>query len=279
MVDAKELNRRLVAAWHKDRMLQPNDKTEIFELLKQNPSVFDEAVEIEKDKYGDDTVRYLALCDVLLTSKELASLNIDAYNRLVHSIYTNKDIARSYFGALNLYREAFSFLLETLWNYDLKLTDEQKSFAVDEAMNKRGTTRNPKGFDFIGLKDSKSQIHGIGVFDIRYAILTNPNWTIDEKEKLTSEFYSDVEQLKYNLNEWELDVINTQANVEKYNPVTTYGLYNYTYDDLKNIFNNENDLNEMWQGISFCRMIKSFITKEKTDGDVPKVKVKNTESN
>ena len=35
----------------------------------------------------------------------------------------------------------YSFLLMSLWNHNLKLTEEQKAFVVSEAMNKIGTTR------------------------------------------------------------------------------------------------------------------------------------------
>lgn len=61
-----------------------------------------------------------------------------AYKKLISSIYTNKDIARIVInGASN---GGYSFLLMSLWNHNLKLTEEQKAFAVNEAMNKIGTT-------------------------------------------------------------------------------------------------------------------------------------------
>ena len=62
--------------------------------------------------------------------------NVDeiAYNNLIKTIYTNTDIARIVInGASN---GGYSFLLMSLWNENIKLTKQQKSFAVKEAMNK-----------------------------------------------------------------------------------------------------------------------------------------------
>ena len=67
------------------------------------------------------------------------SIDEVAHNNLINSIYTNTDIARIVMdGAAN---GGYSFLLMSLWNYNLKLTEEQKAFAVNEAMNKIGTVR------------------------------------------------------------------------------------------------------------------------------------------
>lgn len=129
-----------------------------------------------------------------------------AYNNLIKSIYSNTDIARIVIdGAQN---GGYSFLLMSLWNHNLKLSEEQKKFAVDEAMNKIGTTRfKEKEEKFIkelenaGISDEKTtlinidgcinpigqkagslymnymfsmlsdtQAHGVGEFDIRYYI-------------------------------------------------------------------------------------------------------------
>ena len=150
-----------------------------------------------------------------------------AYNNLINSIYTNTDIARIVMdGAAN---GGYSFLLMSLWNHNLKLTEEQKAFAVNEAMNKIGTARwqqseeeFSKKLDDMGINDdnttfinidgcinpigqksgaqymnymfstlSTTQAHGTGEFDIRYHILRNPNWSLDEKQKLIMDFWYD----------------------------------------------------------------------------------------
>ena len=63
----------------------------------------------------------------------------EVYDKLVKSIYNNKDIARIVLDGYS--NGGFSFLLMSLWNPTLKLTEEQKQFAVSEAMNKIGTVK------------------------------------------------------------------------------------------------------------------------------------------
>lgn len=137
-----------------------------------------------------------------------------------------------------------------LFNHDVVLIKSQKDFAVNEAMNKIGTTRyleylekylkklddmnitdndetyldidgsiNPvgKGTASIYMNNlfnsmDRRQAHGTGYFDIRYHILRNPNWTKEEKQKLVMDFcYSDEEYKEY-LNQWEWSIVNDEAN-------------------------------------------------------------------
>ena len=132
--------------------------------------------------------------------------NVDneVYQKLVDLIYSNRQIARIVLDGYS--NGGYSYLLMTLWNPSLKLTEDQKAFAADEAMNKIGTTRyknamneyskeldekgitdgqtvytefgrsiNPVGAKtgnmymaslFSSLSDTKA--HGTGDFDIRY---------------------------------------------------------------------------------------------------------------
>ena len=36
---------------------------------------------------------------------------------------------------------------------------------------------------------SDEQAHGVGEYDIRYYILKNPNWSVEEKQKLIYDFW------------------------------------------------------------------------------------------
>ena len=204
------------------------DGQAIWDNIKINDELLAEAIQVEKDKFGErDLVKGLAICDCMLIDYE--SVNQEIYQQLVNTIYSNTDIARI---VLDGYANGgFSYLLMTLWNHNLKLTEEQKQFAVSEAMNKIGTVKYrkeqeefSKQLDDMGITDeeitildidgcknpvgaktgseymnymfstlSDTQAHGEAPFDIRYQILRNPNWTIEEKQNLVYDFWEDDE--------------------------------------------------------------------------------------
>lgn len=216
-----------------------------------------------------------------------------AYNNIINSIYTNTDIARIVTdGASN---GGYSFLLMSLWNHNLKLTEEQKAFAGNEAMNKIGTNRwqqseeeISKKLDDMGISDdnttfinidgyinpigqksgsqymnymflilSQIQVHGIGEFDIRYLILRNPNWSLDEKQKLIMDFWCDDETYDEYLEQWEWEIINDSENF-KDNPVSLLekiDLYEYTYDMLLKFYGDKETTDRMWDEIQFCKQM------------------------
>lgn len=216
-----------------------------------------------------------------------------AYNNLVNSIYTNADIARIVMdGAAN---GGYSFLLMSLWNHNLKLTEEQKAFAVNEAMNKIGTTRfqqseeefskqlddmcisddnttfmnidgciNPIGqktgsqyMNYMFSTLSTTQAHGTGEFDIRYHILRNPNWSLDEKQKLIMDFWCDDETYDEYLEQWEWGIINDSANF-KDNPVSQlekFDLYEYSYEVLLKFYSDKETTDRIWDEIQFCKQM------------------------
>lgn len=101
------------------------DYNEIWSRIKSNPKVLREAVQVKRDKFDEhDIVKGLTICDSILI--DYNSVDEVAYNNLINSIYTNTDIARIVMeGASN---GGYSFLLMSLWNYNLKLTEEKKSF-------------------------------------------------------------------------------------------------------------------------------------------------------
>ena len=81
---------------------------------------------------------------------------------------------------------------------DLAETESEKAFAVNEAMNKLGTTRYSEikidnYFQRLLQITSTKQAHGVGAFDIRYYILKNSNWSLEEKRKLVMNFWYDNE--------------------------------------------------------------------------------------
>ena len=283
---------------------------DIWETVKRNPNYQREAVKIKRDKFDEaDTVTGLAIVDTML--KNYKDADPVAYNELIESIYSNVDIARIVVdGAAN---GGYSFLLMSLWNHDIKLTDKQKHVAVSEAMNKIGTTRWQKNriafserLDEMGITDqntvimnlegcvtpigqkagsqymnymfaslSEEQAHGVGEYDIRYTILRNPNWSVEEKQKLIYDFWYNDETYDEYLERWEWGIINDPVNYKGLPcpQLEKEYLYDYTLEDLIEFYNgNEQTAKRIFEEISFCKLMhnlrpqqweKDIVVKEK----------------
>lgn len=265
------------------------DCKEIWFKIKDDSNILREAVKIKRNKWNQkDTVKGLAICDAMLCDYE----NIDqvAYKELINIVYTNTDIARIVInGASN---GGYSYLLMSLWNHDLKLSKEQKEFAVKEAMNKIGTVKweeeseeYSKKLDVLRVDDDKitimdidksknpvgtksgaeymrfmfnllstEQAHGTGAFDIRYTILNNPNWTIEEKQQLIMGFWFNDEEYEECLEEWEWAIINDKSNYKgNLMPLLDKeDLYNYSYENLLEFYEDKKTADKIWQEIKFC---------------------------
>lgn len=308
MVDIEKLDYVL----YKSIYVKPRvgDYNEIWSRIKNNSEVLREAVQVKRDKFDEhDIVKGLTICDSMLI--DYNSVDKVAYNNLINSIYTNTDIARIVMdGASN---GGCSFLLMSLWNHNLKLTEEQKAFAVNEAMNKIGTTRWQQGIeelskklDDMGITDdnttfididgcinpigqktgsqymnyifstlSTTQAHGIGEFDIRYHIIRNPNWSLNEKRKLIVDFWCDNETYDEYLEQWEWGVINDFTNF-KDNPIFQLeknDLYEYSYDMLLKFYGNKEITDRIWDEIQFCKQMHKLRPQQWELEFTPKKKV------
>ena len=156
------------------------DYKEVWSRIRNNKEVLREAIQVTKDKFWErDIVKGLSIAELILLDYD--NIDLDIYNDLINTIYSNTDIARIVLnGASN---GGDSFLLMSLFNPNLKLTEEQKAFAVNEAMNKLGTTRYSEVkidnyFQRLFYIMSTKQAHGVGEFDIRYYILKNYTWSL-----------------------------------------------------------------------------------------------------
>lgn len=269
------------------------DANVIWTQIKSNSEVLRQAVKIRRNKSNSGyIVNGLAISEAILI--DYRDVDQVAYNELIKSIYTNKDIARLVIdGAHN---GGYSFLLMSLWNHNIKLTEEQKAFAVDEAMNKIGTIRYKKQKDEyskrleeqeitddiittididrsvnpIGAKTkneynnyiftmlSDTQVHGWGPFDIRYQILRNPNWTLEEKQKLIIDFWYDDETYDEYLEQWEWGIVNDNENF-KGNPLPPFDKYEllneWTYKMLFEFYGNKETTDRIWSEIEFCKQM------------------------
>ena len=265
--------------------------TKIWNQIKSNPAILKEAVEVVRDRFDErDIVKGLAISEAMLM--EYDSVDQEAYANLIHSIYTNVDIARIVInGAAN---GGCSFLLISLWNPNLKLTEEQKSFAVSEAMNKVGTMQwyqNQKVFygeiDAAGISDSSNtlinidgcmnvigqksyleyrnymfslltndQAHGIGAFDIRYWILKNSNWSLEEKQQLIMDFWYDPEEYDECLESWEWTLMTCYSNNEDVELLFEENdLYEINYEMLLSVYGSQAIADKVWNEIQFCKQM------------------------
>jgi len=273
----------------------------IWDKIKNNSNILREATKVKRDKFDEnDIVNGLAICDSMLIDYK----NVDeiAYKNLIDTIYSNADIARIVLGGAA--NGGFSFLLMSLWNHNIELTDEQKAFAVDEAMNKIGTVRweeQEQNFsdklDKMGVSDdnttfinvdgslnligekthfeymnymfsslSKTQAHGVGEFDIRYHILRNPNWSLEEKKKLIMDFWCDDENYSEFLEQWEWGIINDSMNF-KNSSASLFEieyLYECSYDILLKFYEDKEIADRIWNEIKFCKQMRELRPK-KTD--------------
>lgn len=293
MIDIEKLDNELYKSIYGKP--KTGDYNEIWARIKRDPGVLREAVQISRDKFDEkDIVKGLTICHSMLI--DYKSVDEVAYNNLINSIYTNTDIARIVIdGASN---GGYSFLLMSLWNHTLKLNEEQKAFAVDEAMNKVGTVRWDKiqekfsrKLDDKGISDEntiymefggsinpigaktgaiymnhmlsslgREQAHGTGEFDIRYYILRNPNWTLEEKQKLIMDFWTSDNAYDNCFEQWEWGIINDEANFRKsfISPMEQFLLYKYTYNGLLKFYGDKETTDRIWDEINFCRTMREL---------------------
>ena len=268
----------------------------VWDIVKNYNNILNESIMVKRDKFNEnDTFNHLAIVEAMLVDYD--SVDKDIYNKLVSLIYSNTDLARIVLdGAAN---GGYSFLLYTLFNYNLVLSDEMKEFAVSEAMNKIGTTlwrkkRNEysKSLDERGVSDditvnmdidgcsfpigaksgcehlhymfsilSDELAHGIGEFDIRYHILRNPNWSTEEKRKLVYDFFESDETYDEFLELWEWGIINDNY-VDNIPCLDKSDLYYYSFSDLVNILGNSDIAKEVYDEINFCKLMHELRPQE-----------------
>ena len=268
------------------------DPEEIWKRIKTNKDLLEWAIKPEKDKFGDgDLVNGLAICDTILS--DYKNVDKDIYTELVNLIYSNEQIARIVLDGYG--NGGYSYLLMTLWNFNLKLTPAQKEFAVNEAMNKIGTVKHQsvmnecsKRLDEKGITDettvyikfggsvnpvgaktgnmymaemivllSDTQAHGRGSFDIRYWILRNPNWSLDEKRKLIMDFWSNDEVYDETLEQWEWGIVNSYAsyNGKSIPQFDKFEMYQLSYEQLLALFGDKDTADTIWAEIQFCKQM------------------------
>ena len=289
MEDIRKLDDKLYGAIYDVCSTYTED--EVWSEIKDNNDILREAIKVERDKFDEgDILKGIAIARCML--RRHSNIDKDVYQELVNTIYSNKDIARCVLdGASN---SGDSYLLMTLWNFDLKLTDEQKAFAVDEAMNMIGTVRHKQAMDEyekkldekgitdditvtmdldgyvnpVGAKTgnmymasifnslSNTQAHGAGEFDIRYWILRNPNWTYEEKARLINDFYADDEDYEKTLESWKWGLLDEDSLIHGgFTILDKDMLLEYTMRDLIELYGNVGTAKRVMEEINFFKLM------------------------
>ena len=260
----EELNNKLYASsYGLTKKYNPN---EIWNEIKNNQNALKWAIKPKKDRFdGKELVNGLSIAENILI--DYKNVNKDIYNELIDKIYSNKDLARVY--TEGSYYGAFTFLIMTLWNPNLELTEEQKEFVVSEAIDK---TKSNNLLMVGGYNvRSDSQCHGFGEFDIRYWILRNHNWSIEEKKDLINKFYEDDEIFEETLNKWEWDIVNNSANKDLPFNFDIAQIYEDPYDMLYESYTDKEKAKRIIDAIEFCKQMREIRTIDK-----PKTKIKTT---
>lgn len=269
----------------------PDSKEEVWNEIKGNRKVLKEAIKVERNKFDEyDILKGITIANCILRNHN--SVDEDIYQDLVNTIYSNTDIARCVVDGYS--NCGNSYLLMTLWNFNLKLTEDQKKFAVSEAMNKIGTIKYKKEMDeynkkldMEGITDdipvtmdldgsvnpvgaktanmymasmldslSTTQAHGSEPFDIRYWILRNPNWSVEEKAKLVNDFYAYDDDYEAALNEWEWSSLDEDSLIHGGFTILDKGmLCEYTMRDLVELYGNTQTAMRVMEEVDFFKLM------------------------
>lgn len=204
-------------------------------LLKQgNNGLLREAIKPIMNKKGESMIQAPTICDCIL--KNYTKVDETIYQELVNYIYTIPTIARTKAGGV-FSKSNSSFLVQTLQNHNLILNERQKLTAVTEALSMPGAILSndseTKGTNIL-------KAHGTTPFDIRYEILMNPNWTIEEKANLIYDFYEKDEDFNEVICTWEEDIINNSSfySQKGFQAMDVNKLYCYSEEELSQYYPN-----------------------------------------
>lgn len=166
-----------------------SESYEIWYEIKNNRKLLDYAITclcIEASNFDQDYIRGKNIGYFILNRYK--DVDKESYLQLIEEVFSNPFIASMRLKGKNSKKyECFNeetYLSLALSNTTLKLTDNQKKFAVDMVM------RHDKYFEY-------------GDFSAKHYILKNPNWTIEEKKKLVYDFFKDDFLYNEQLKRWE----------------------------------------------------------------------------
>ncbi len=276
MTDIEKLDKKLYDLFFNSSVSEEDEEVltkvaqKYWKKIRKNNDILQEAIKSKKDASGKDVFVAPTICDFLLSEYMITPKEI--YTKIVNKIYNNPDLARF---SLDIEGERDTFLLMTLWNDNIDLTEEQKAFAVSEAMNQYGTVKYFKLKDrFMTLINESGLLgeykinsmeisynnnfkHGETTDDIRYYILRNHNWSIEEKRNLLLDFYMEDGLLANLLLYWNNRVLLILKNDFNLILDTCYDLdpeyiLNLYKDDIE-------DGKQIVKDIELCKLINNLV--------------------
>lgn len=167
--------------------------------IKNSEPLLKFAISINNNKINSKIIAYMMLKD-----KELYDSPI--YNTLIKIIYSNNIVAKEKINK--------TLLMLTFQNENLILNDTQKRFLLNEAYKCPYTEKY-----YEENMTHLTSIHGQGLFDVRYEIIKNKNFTLEEKKNLFNSFYPDDEMKITIIDELEWEVFK---EISKYIPGVKY---------------------------------------------------------
>ena len=226
MTELENVERELICLFN-DEKIGIKTSAEVVKLsnalwskIKDNSSLLNKAITVIKDKFNErDILKGISTSYFILLDYE--NVNEEIYKTLGSTILSNRDIAK-----LNINRQSYITLLLSNSNYIL--SSKEKEFAVK-------------------MTDELSR----GEFDIRYFILKNNSFTLEEKTNLLHEFY---EEDEYDgvLDLWEWDIINNLNGVLY---LDKDYLFYYNEDFFLNNIEDKELLKETLEDIKFCKLM------------------------
>ena len=215
-------------------------KEKIWNKIKYKTNILEYAIQINDKQFRANIIAYK-----ILTDKSF--WNTDLYKKIIDKIFLYNELAKTKING-------YSFLILALENENLKLTKEQKKFLIFEAENCPHTEKyyNEK-------RNDETNMHGYGFRDLRYKILKNISFTIQEKTNLFMFFYKDDEIKLDILNEfeWEIAKVLGIISEEDYSSI-----YHLEENDIKKKIQDEKQVKEILDKITLCKNIYSKITED-----------------
>lgn len=211
--------------------------------IKNRSTLLEYATQIKDNTFRSKIIAFKILEDSSFYESEL-------YFKIVNYIFKNKTLARARINES-------SFLSKILENKNLQLTKEQKQFVIFEAESCPHTEKY-----YQEKITHESYVHGYDFKDIRYKILKNISFSLQEKTNLFMLFYPDNEVRFGILNdlEWEISRELDIVNKKDYS-----GIYCLDENDIIEKIKDETKVKEIIEKINLCKNIRNKIPEEEVE--------------
>lgn len=208
----------------------------LWDAVKDDSDLFNWAATIILTNQGTKTLKGKFIIDYVLKN-HMDDLTARTRRIIVKRIIENRDIQRTVASPLYHTRRD-SFLLLLLKNPSIYLTKKSKDIITQAAI-------------------SDQHSHGIGLYDIKYWMLRNPNWGYDEKASLVKKFWNSRESEAFAefIESLESEIHRDKVNYEN-SSFEPYDMYTYTIEELKNFYYSEKEAERIMTEIDFCRLLK-----------------------